>query len=103
MSFSSTSWPAARWFALGYAIAIAALLINAIFTFWNLNSIRSTWDTLVGDRRFVRGIDKVLQDLTDAESSQRGYILTGENRYLEPYTRLHAVILDSVDAFGAGR
>ena len=49
----------------------------------------------------MRGIDKVLQDLTDAESSQRGYLLTGENRYLEPYTRLHAVILDSVERLRA--
>ena len=93
---SSTDWPAARWFALGYAVAIAALLINALVTFWNLNTIRSTWDTLVGDREFVRGIDKVLLDLKDAETGQRLYVLTGEERYLQSYQRSRAITLDSI-------
>ncbi len=92
-----TDWPAQRTFAIGYAIAIVALLINSILTFWNLNSIRTTWDTLLGSRDFVRGIDDVLSNLRDAETGQRGYLLTGDERYLAPYTRSHAVILDSID------
>jgi PAS domain S-box-containing protein len=89
---------------LGYAIAIAALVINAIFTFWNLNSIRVTWDTLDRGRDFVRGIDGVLSSLKDAETGQRGFLLTGDERYLEPYQSSHHVIAGLIDGlrFSAG-
>jgi PAS domain S-box-containing protein len=97
MSPQITNWPTPRKLAIGYAIAIAALIINAIVTLWNLNSIRSTWDTLTAGRDFVRGIDDVLSNVKDAETGQRGYLLTGDERYLEPYTRSHAVILDSIN------
>jgi len=97
MSPYSTGWPTPRWFAIGYAVAIAALIINAIFTYWNLNTVRTTWDTLAADRDFVRGIDKVQSDLKDAETGQRGYLLTRDERYLEPYTRSHAGIPASIE------
>jgi len=35
----------------------------------------------------VRQVDAVLQRVTDAETGQRGYILTGDRAYLEPYQR----------------
>jgi PAS domain S-box-containing protein len=95
------NWPTPRKLAVGYAIAIAALVVNAIVTFWNLNSIRNTWDTLAAGSDFVRGVDSVLSILKDAETGQRGYLLTGDERYLEPYTRSHAVILEQIDRLRA--
>jgi PAS domain S-box-containing protein len=92
MSPDALNWPLPRRLAAGYAVAIAALVINAIFTFANLNLIRHTWDTLQAGRDFVRGIDDVLSNLRDAESGQRSYLLTGDLSYLEPYTRTNAVI-----------
>jgi PAS domain S-box-containing protein len=97
MSPDDTNWPLPRRLAIGYAIAIAALIVNAVFTFANLNSIRHTWDTLQGGRDFVRGIDDVLSNLRDAESGQRDYLLTGEESFLEPFTRSNA-LLDSAIA-----
>ncbi len=91
------NWPKPRMLAAGYAVAIAALIINSLVTFWNLNSIRSTWDSLVSGRDFVRGIDDVLSNLKDAETGQRGYLLTGDDRYLEPYTGSHAAVGKSLD------
>ncbi len=66
MSLDATIWPTPRKLAIGYTLAIATLVINAVFTFWNLNTIRATWDTLAGGRDFVRGIDDVLSNLRDA-------------------------------------
>src|SRR4051812_1056734 len=33
----------------------------------------------------VESVDQMLSSLTDAETSQRGFLLTGEDRYLKPY------------------
>ena len=32
----------------------------------------------------IVGLDAVLSNLRDAETGQRGYLLTGDERYLEP-------------------
>ena len=101
MSPDSTNWPTPRMLAIGYAVAIAALSVNAAFTYWNLSAVRTTWDTLQAGRDYVRGIDKALSDLKDAETGQRGYIITGDERYLEPYTKSHAGILESIERLRA--
>ena len=97
MSPDGTKWPPPRKFATGYAVAIAVLIINLIITFWNLNSISRTWDALALSHDIVVGLDDVLSNLRDAETGQRGYLLTGDERYLEPYTKSHAVVAASID------
>ena len=97
MSPDCTKWPPPRKFAIAYAVAIAVLIINLVVTFWNLNSISRTWDALALSHDVVVGLDDVLSNLRDAETGQRGYLLTGDERYLEPYTKSHAVVATSID------
>jgi PAS domain S-box-containing protein len=93
----ATKWPPQRKLATGYAVAIAVLIIDLTLTLWNLNSIGTTWDALALSHDFVVGMDDVLSNLQDAETGQRGYLLTGDERYLEPYTKSHAVVAASID------
>ena len=97
MSPDSTKWPSPRKFATGYAVAIAVLIIDLIITFWNLNSISRIWDALASSHDIVVGLDDLLSNLRDAETGQRGYLLTGDERYLEPYTKSHSVVTASID------
>ncbi len=69
----------------GLAVASAILILLAILSYQR--SVRN-----VEDRRWVTHTDQVLQKLddlqismADAETGQRGYILTGEDSYLDPY------------------
>ncbi len=97
MSPDGTKWPPQRKLATGYTVAIAVLIIDLVITFWNLNSISRTWDALALSHDVVVGLDDVLSNLRDAETGQRGYLLTGDERYLEPYTKSHAVVATSID------
>jgi len=38
-------------------------------------------------RDIIQSVDRLLLSLVDAETGQRGFLLTGEDRYLEPYNR----------------
>jgi len=38
-------------------------------------------------RNIVDSVDQLLESLVSAETGQRGFLLTGEDRYLEPYNR----------------
>ena len=57
-------------------------------------------------RDAVDSIDQLLSSVTDAETGQRGFLLTGEDRYLEPYNQALQVIpnqLGTVRRLLAGR
>jgi len=43
-------------------------------------------------REVVDSIDQLLSSVTDAETGQRGFLLTGEDRYLHPYNQALQVI-----------
>ena len=93
---TTTNWPRPRKLATAYAVALAVLFIDLIVTFWNLNSIGNTWDDLESSHEIVAGLNDLLSNMRDAETGQRGYLLTGDERYLEPYTSSHSVVAASI-------
>ena len=67
------------------AIPVAVLVAA---TFALLAASRDSADALIAERQAasLRGAyEDVLVDMTDAESATRGYVLTGERLFLEPY------------------
>ncbi len=76
---------------LGYASLLLALAVLATTT-W---IVYSNWTQAVrnanvasSNRKYLRSLNNILGDLKDAETGQRGFILTGEERYLKPYTEV---------------
>ena len=74
-------------FGLAFGLAIALVIINAIISY------RST-DTLIANNGWVLHTEEVITELTetlsnvkDAETGQRGFIITRDERYLEPYNK----------------
>jgi CHASE3 domain sensor protein len=72
-------WSVATWIAIGTVIVVA-VLTGAVSVRWQ----RARALTADSNRRVVSA-GAVLTDLTDMETGQRGYLLVGEARYLEPY------------------
>nr|WP_295784000.1 PAS domain S-box protein [Rhodoferax sp.] len=80
----------------------AVLLLMAMglgFTFWSYHQIEQASDHRRDSRVIITYADDLLLDLTVAETSQRGYALTGSEAYLEPYQgvrdniKAHLVVL----------
>jgi signal transduction histidine kinase len=65
--------------------AVVALLAIVAVSLWLAARIDSHSDEVVRERSFRTGISNVLSLLQDAETGQRGFLLTGDRRYLEPY------------------
>lgn len=73
-----------------------AILAAAILIFINEASFRQSTQAVsrIEEAQKTRGaLNKLLQQLLDAETGQRGYLLTGDATYLEPYSRA----LESID------
>src|SRR5258708_1819702 len=71
-------------------LAVAALLVlmalNAYLAINRLSQIEKSAALTVGSFTIQANIAGVLQDLTDMETGQRGYLLTEDPTYLKPYT-----------------
>lgn len=78
-------WLAFPKMALGLTLAtLAALVLVGINEAGFRQSTRALTD--VGEAQRVRLVlNQLLQNIIDAETGQRGYLLTGEARYREPY------------------
>ncbi|HZW32741.1 MAG TPA: PAS domain S-box protein, partial [Isosphaeraceae bacterium] len=84
--------PTPQRLAIGYTLAIAILILNAVVTFASLRTLLGNWSSLIHHQEVLVRLEGVLSDLRDAETGQRGYLLTGKETYLEPYRSAVAVI-----------
>jgi len=80
---------------VGLALAFAILLLVAVLSYSSL--VRSADDRrwVTHTRLVLEGLDTFQIDLINAETGQRGYIITGDESYLEPYNDSLARILQS--------
>jgi PAS domain S-box-containing protein len=72
-------------FALGVA-ALCVLLLTS-FAYCDLVALGSLGDQFEASQRAVRATTSLLSALKDAESGQRGFLLTGRESYLDTYSR----------------
>jgi CHASE3 domain sensor protein len=88
--------------------ALAVVLLIAFFSYRGWTAFGRNADQQEVMRRTLSGITALRASLTDAETGQRGFVLTGEDSYLDPYRRaradipellksLRAVTMDSPD------
>lgn len=69
--------------------AVALLILMAFNTYLAVDHLKRTHAVAalrIESSRVQAGIARVWQDFTDMETGQRGYLLTGDDAYLQPYT-----------------
>ena len=72
------------------------VLLLGILSFDGIASVRAARAGVISTHRGIEATQATLQDLTNAETGQRGYLLTNEDRYLAPYrSALIAVAADT--------
>jgi PAS domain S-box-containing protein len=75
-----------RLLLLWYALALLLLPVNAVILMASVRAIRANEAAVLHTLDVLNELEVVLSTLKDAESGQRGFIITGEEVYLEPYT-----------------
>jgi signal transduction histidine kinase/CheY-like chemotaxis protein/HPt (histidine-containing phosphotransfer) domain-containing protein len=78
-------WTVGTKITLGFAAALAFLVAIGAVAYRSTNQFINTADRVDHTHRVVQKTGELLQALTDAETGQRGYIISGDDRYLEPY------------------
>jgi diguanylate cyclase (GGDEF)-like protein/PAS domain S-box-containing protein len=66
-------------------IALALLSAMGLIAYWSMRQLHQINKDYKHVDRTIDAAEKLLSNLQDAETSQRGYLLTGQNQYLEPF------------------
>ena len=65
--------------------AALLLALGVALTFWSFQQIEASSDARKRTSLIISSADNLLSELKDAETGQRGYLLTGNEVFLQPY------------------
>ncbi len=71
----------------GAGVAIALLAANVAITSRNIHRLQRNTQQVAHTYERIASIEDVVSLAVDAETGQRGFLLTGESAYLEPYSQ----------------
>ena len=78
-------WSLTRGQTVAMALLVVALLTDAVLTLHNIREVAVSVQWVSHTHEVQGQLEQVVSALKDAETGQRGYLLTGERVYLEPY------------------
>jgi CheY-like chemotaxis protein len=70
----------------GFLLAVAAVIVIAVLSYDAIRATHGSAEAVTRTSEALAEIQGVLSTLKDAETGQRGFLLTGRDYYLEPYT-----------------
>ena len=97
---SKTGTRAELWSALGMGLALAFFLISGTIAYRNIETLRTDSEQIWHTHEVLIALDDVLATVQDAETGQRGYLLTSNERYLAPYQRAVTEATSRTEALG---
>ncbi|MDZ8183949.1 MAG: response regulator [Nostoc sp. ChiSLP02] len=71
--------------AQGFALALVILVLIGTLSYQSTQVLINTSKELLNTQVTINCLQELLSHIKDAETGQRGYILTGNEAYLEPY------------------
>jgi methyl-accepting chemotaxis protein len=86
------NWTFGKRLALGFGLAGLTLLLVALVSYRSTSQLIDNNDWVSHTHEVRRNLASLLLQLTNAETGGRGYILTGDDSYLEPYNAARAVV-----------
>lgn len=87
---------------IGVPALLALVAWNAFLAVKHLKQMQKTAALTLESSTLQADISRVLRDFTDMETGQRGYLLTANSAYLQPYTEAKGKIESDFAALRAG-
>ena len=95
--FKLPRWLSIPKMAISLPLALLATCILIAINETGYNRSVDALDSMSQTQETRSALNRLLQHMLDAETGQRGYLLTGDQRYLEPYENATAVINQNLD------
>jgi CheY-like chemotaxis protein len=87
-------WSSERKVQAGFALALACLAVIGVVSYLSVNRQTESerWVRHTGE--VIRELQSLLAAMAEAEAAERGYVITGDETYLEPYRSSTQAISD---------
>jgi len=70
---------------VGFGVSLVILIISSAASFISISNLLESAELVTHTNEVIRELDEIRSALVDAETGQRGFLLTGEEEFLEPY------------------
>ena len=70
---------------LGFLLALATLIAVGVSSYFSIQNLIAAARSVDDSIKTISTLDDVLSNVLNAETGQRGYLITGESTYLQPY------------------
>ena len=92
------AWSIERKTAVGFGFVSLALLIVATITYRNGNRFVENSQWVTHTHEVVAKLEAILASASEAQTSARGYIITGQDRFLQPYQAATSEVRSDLDS-----
>lgn len=82
--------------ALGITAAIVFFVGSGVVWYRNIRTLTGDASAVAHTHEVITSVGRILSLMKDAETGQRGFLITGEDVYLEPLTASRALVEDEI-------
>ncbi len=83
--------------SLGLSAVILFFIVSGLIAYWNTRILNRDTLQIVHTHEVILGLDNIVSLMKDAETGQRGYVLTGDDKYLKPFMDASVYIEQQMD------
>ena len=84
---------------IGFGVSISILIISAIASYGSIENLLKSSALVDHSNQVIQKLEATASTMKDAETGQRGYLLTGFEEFLDPYKGAQQKALKSTDDF----
>ncbi|RYE54697.1 MAG: GAF domain-containing protein, partial [Sphingobacteriales bacterium] len=70
---------------LGLGLSLILLILSSLASYVSIRNLINNADLVAHSNEVINNLDNTISNLKDAETGQRGYLLTGNKVFLQPY------------------
>ncbi|MBO9152363.1 response regulator [Chitinophaga sp. GCM10012297] len=85
--------------AIGFGFSLFLLIISAVASYISIGNLVSSAESVEHTNQMLHYLDDAISYMKDAETGQRGYLITGDESFLEPYRGAEDSIRKNIRAF----
>ena len=74
-----------KWLIIGLGLIVVLLVGSGTLDYWNTNRLNEDAASVAHTQEVLDLTSDVLRTLVDAETGERGFLITGKDEYLQPY------------------
>ncbi|HEX8060102.1 MAG TPA: response regulator [Cyclobacteriaceae bacterium] len=82
---------------IGFSVSLIVLLVSSVASFISITNLLESAQLVNHTNKILVGLKEVNEALIDAETGQRGFVITGEEEFLSPYNDARTRVFAAFD------